>query len=77
MKDEDEDEDEVPDSSISSVKEASFLLEELEKRVGSLEDENKKLKTERELTACDIEREERRELQLIDECAKRLSTCAI
>ena len=78
MKDEEDEEilNSINDSSISSyksVKDASILLEELERRVDSLEVENKRLKSETESKALDIEEEERKELQLINECAKRLS----
>lgn len=47
--------------------------DELQKRVRSLEDDNTKLKTESLLRALDIENEEKKELQLIQDCAKQLS----
>lgn len=47
--------------------------EELHKRIGSLEEENLRLRIESTARANDIELEERKELQLIHDCAKQLS----
>jgi hypothetical protein len=47
--------------------------EELNKRVGYLEEENLRLRTEAIARANDIEIEERKELLLIHDCAKQLS----
>lgn len=57
----------------SFSKDVSKILEELEERVNNLEEENNRLKIEKELKANDLEEEERKELQLINECAHRLS----
>lgn len=56
-----------------SQKDASQILDDLERRVNSLEEENSRLKVEKETKVCDLEEEERKELQLINECAHRLS----
>jgi hypothetical protein len=47
--------------------------EELHKKVGYLEEENLRLRTEAVARANDIEIEERKELILIHDCAKQLS----
>lgn len=47
--------------------------EELHKRIGNLEEENLRLKCEAISRANDIELEEKKELQLIQDCAKQLS----
>lgn len=67
---------EESESESHSLKDkASILLswDELQKRVESLEEENIKLQSEAVLRAIDIENEERKELQLIHDCAKQLS----
>lgn len=53
------------------------MLNKLERRVGTLETENRKLKSETLSRASELEDEERKELALIDECAKQLSKCYI
>ena len=47
--------------------------EELHKRINNLEEENLRLKCEAVSRANDIEIEEKKELQLIADCAKQLS----
>jgi len=63
----------------SSGDKASILTnwEELHKKVGSLEEENLRLRIEATTRANDIELEERKELQLIHDCAKQLSETSI
>ncbi|XP_046908105.1 uncharacterized protein LOC124500656 isoform X2 [Dermatophagoides farinae] len=76
--DENDSENDLNYTSISShhsisQKDASQILDDLERRVNSLEEENSRLKVEKETKVCDLEEEERKELQLINECAHRLS----
>lgn len=76
-----EDEDEeffssLNDCSISVLRSptrTAQLLTQLERRVGTLETENQKLKSDTLSRTSELEEEERKELQLIDECARRLS----
>ncbi len=51
--------------------------EDLHKRVDNLEEENLRLKCEAVSRANDIELEEKKELQLIKDCAKQLSQSSI
>ena len=82
------DEDEIDDENYSendmnyasissqhsiSQKDTSQILDQLERRVNSLEEENSRLKVEKEAKVSDLEDEEQKELQLINECARRLS----
>lgn len=79
LKDEEEEEEEflssLNDDSLScrSLNKSTQLFSELEKRVGTLETENQHLKNQRILRTSELEDEEQRELQLIDECARQLS----
>lgn len=60
----------------NSLEEKTSLVtnwEELHKKVDTLEEENLRLKCEAVSRANDIEIEERKELQLISDCAKQLS----
>ncbi|XP_054168368.1 trafficking kinesin-binding protein milt-like [Oppia nitens] len=59
-----------------SLEDKSLLLtnwEDLNRRVGSLEEENLRLKNEATSRSKDIEIEEKKELQLIHDCAKQLN----
>ena len=62
-----------------SEEKCSFVSnwDELHKRVGNLEEENLRLKCEAVSRANDIEIEEKKELQLIHDCAKQLSQSSI
>ncbi len=62
-------------SKRSSSRNAQLMVSKLERRVGTLETENRKLKSETLSRASELEDEERKELALIDECARRLSKC--
>ncbi|KAI2799562.1 Kinesin associated protein [Blomia tropicalis] len=75
--DEDEEYNSLNDTSLSSYSSASpqksaKILSELEKRVGTLETENKKLKSDTVSRTFELEREEKKELHLIGECARQL-----
>jgi hypothetical protein len=64
------------ESSERPSEEKSSILtnwEELHKRIGNLEEENLRLKCEAISRANDIEIEEKKELLLIQDCAKQLS----
>lgn len=75
--DEDDEYNSLNDTSLSSYSSASpqksaKILSELEKRVGTLETENKKLKSDTVSRTFELEREEKKELHLIGECARQL-----
>ncbi|XP_017482126.1 PREDICTED: trafficking kinesin-binding protein 1-like [Rhagoletis zephyria] len=61
-------------SKRSSSRNAQLMVSKLERRVGTLETENRKLKSETLSRASELEDEERKELALIDECARRLTS---
>lgn len=64
--------DESLNRSISRPSKTSHMLSRLERRVNTLENENKKLKDETLATKSEIELGESKELQLIEECTKQL-----
>lgn len=55
----------------------SHVLSRLERRVNTLESENKKLKDETLATKSEIEQGESKELQLIEECTRQLGKCVV
>lgn len=64
------------ESEHSSLNDRNALLsswDELQKRIKSLEEDNLRLKNDALLAAISIENEEKKELQLIQDCAKQLS----
>ena len=65
--------EEQPHQSLEDKSIGLSNWDELNKRIGSLEEENLRLKCEATARANDIELEERKELQLIHDCAKQLS----
>lgn len=65
-------------SNNSAHKDRTTLManwDDLHSKVYGLEEENSLLRVEANVRATDIEKEERKELQLIHECAKQLSKC--
>lgn len=73
LKHEEDEDEELNESSFSNLNETTQLISQLEKRVGSLETENQRLSSETEKAKNELQSEECKELQLIDECARRLS----
>lgn len=67
--------DEADLESPSPLKDkTTFLLswEELQNKIKKLEEENVKIRSEAAARAFDIENEEKKEMQLINDCAKQL-----
>ncbi|CAG2173984.1 unnamed protein product, partial [Oppiella nova] len=69
--------EEQPHQSLEDKSIGLSNWDELNKRIGSLEEENLRLKCEATARANDIELEERKELQLIHDCAKQLSPLSV
>lgn len=69
------DDDDSTLTSIQSIasKDSSLILDDLGNRVRTLQEENARLRTETEAKTIELEDEERKETQLINECAKKLS----